>query len=448
VIVPKEEPLEVDNYFSTEPLDTAPATAKASTSKSKKSKVWNFFDRVEKDIARCKTCSVVIKTQNGNTSGMSRHLFRVHLEVYSQLEALKEKEASEDSDNDKDDDDDDFSPLGMPKKSKKARKRANQKRSKVWQFFEQQMDGTDARCNFCNTMIKTEMGNTSGLISHLRSSHPDQYDELNTMRGADIKVSTSGARNSPVWQFYSELGSNRVKCVKCDVVLKYYYGTTSGLLRHLKRTHLEDYETIKSDENENGDALNEAAAAAALEVDSQTIWKFFQRAEGGKANCVECMAEVSNQHGSLVSSCEEHLRGSHTDLLEQYESQRKAHVQELIKTDKTAIKRKYTSRVMASAIWSFFKKTDNAVMNQCLTCLVEIDCSQNTTAMVKHLEDVHPEQHESFKKTSGIEAKDIKKPSAIWKHFQITTDPKKHKCLVRIILHVFFVFFLYFLSRF
>merc|ERR1712241_687701 len=34
-----------------------------------------------------------------------------------------------------------------------------------------------------------------------------------------------------------------------------------------------------------------------------------------------------------------------------------------------------------------------------------------------------------FKKQSGIEAKDIKKPSAIWKHFQPTTDPKKHKCL-------------------
>lgn len=145
------------------------------------------------------------------------------------------------------------------------------------------------------------------------------------------------------------------------------------------------------------------------------------------------MLEISNEHGSLVTSCEEHLRGSHTDILEQYESQRKAFVQELIKSDKTAIKRRYTSRVVASAIWSYFRKTEDSALNQCSTCLLEIDCSQNTTAMVRHLEETHPEQHDAFKKQSGIEAKDIKKPSAIWKHFQTTVDPKKNKCLVRLL---------------
>ena len=127
------------------------------------------------------------------------------------------------------------------------------------------------------------------------------------------------------------------------------------------------------------------------------------------------------------------MRGCHTDLLEQYESQRKAYVQELIKSDKTAVKRKYTSRVVASAIWSFFKKSTTSVnLNQCLTCLIEVDCSTNSTAMVRHLEEAHPEQHEAFKKSSGIDAKDIKKPSAIWKHFRATGDPRKHKCLVSI----------------
>ena len=87
--------------------------------------------------------------------------------------------------------------------------------------------------------------------------------------------------------------------------------------------------------------------------------------------------------------------------------------------------------MVASAIWSFFKKsTTSANLNQCLTCLIEVDCSQNSTAMVKHLEEAHPDQHEAFKKSSGIDAKDIKKPSAIWKHFRSTGDPKKHKCVV------------------
>lgn len=320
---------------------------------------------------------------------------------------------------------------------KTARKRANQKRSKVWQFFEQQPDGTEAKCNTCLIMIKTDMGNTSGLISHLRSSHQEHFEELSALRGEgataeESGASTTGARNSPVWQFYEELGSNRVKCIKCNVILKYYYGTTSGLLRHLRRSHADAYDSIKNDDHPSN-VGNVGENTSAMDVDNETIWKFFHKGENDSANCVECMLTISNQHGSLVTSCEEHLRASHTDLLEQYESQRKAYVQELIKSDKTAIKRRYTSRVVASAIWSFFKKTEDSALNQCLTCLVEIDCSQNTTAMVKHLEDAHPEQHESFKKQSGIDAKDIKVPSAIWKHFLRTEDPKKHKCIVSII---------------
>ena len=450
----KEEPAEQDDdddYDPSEPLSSVVDISAAV--KSKKSKVWNFFTRLEKDVARCKSCEVTIKTQKGNTTGMTRHLFRAHSDMYNQLEVMKQKD--NDSNGSDDDDDEDFSPFkgislksGRKRKkgqqaSKSTRKRANQKRSKVWQFFDQQADGTEARCNACMIMIKTDMGNTSGLISHLRSSHPEQFEELSALRegggGDEAPASTSGARNSPVWQFYEELGSNRVKCIKCNVVLKYYYGTTSGLLRHLRRSHAEAYDAIKNDDN-SGNANNAenvgGATSSTLDVDNETLWKFFHKSESSlpandSANCVECMLEVTNQHGSLVTSCEEHLRGCHTDLLEQYESQRKAYVQELIKSDKTAIKRRYTSRVVASAIWSFFKKTEDSTShNQCLTCLVEIDCSQNTTAMVKHLEDTHPEQHESFKKQSGIDAKDIKVPSAIWKHFLRTEDPKKHKCIV------------------
>ena len=61
------------------------------------------------------------------------------------------------------------------------------------------------------------------------------------------------------------------------------------------------------------------------------------------------------------------------------------------------------------------------------------------------MEELHPEQHEAFKKSSGIEAKDIKKPSAIWKHFRATDDPKKHKCVVgaMIITRIFLFQFLF-----
>lgn len=81
----------------------------------------------------------------------------------------------------------------------------------------------------------------------------------------------------------------RVKCNKCHTVLKYYYGTTSGLLRHLRRTHPEDFETIKSDENCDIGDENETALA----MGNDTIWKFFNRGEDpAKAHCVECLLEI------------------------------------------------------------------------------------------------------------------------------------------------------------
>lgn len=408
------------------------------TNRGKKSKVWNFYVRLEKDVAKCKACEMTIKTQKGNTTGMTRHLFRAHLDLYSQLEALREKEADV-SVSGESDDDEDFSPFrGLSYKTKKKkvtkaakRKPAVKKKSKILELFNYETSSGEAKCKTCDVSIKTESASSTECMEHLRSNHAELASQLNNDDKETQGSSQQAAvRNSPVWQFYEELGSNRVKCMKCNVVLKYYYGTTSGLLRHLRRSHVEAYESIKSDDSKELSIAETALSTGAYEVDNETIWKFFHKTEGDKANCAECMVEIANEHGTLVTSCEEHLRGSHTDILEQYESQRKAYVQELIKSDKTAIKRRYTSRVVASAIWSYFRKTDNPAMNQCSTCLLEIDCSQNTTAMVRHLEEAHPEQHDSFKKQSGIEAKDIKKPSAIWKHFQVTSDPKKNKCLV------------------
>ena len=98
-------------------------------------------------------------------------------------------------------------------------------------------DGDEAKCKTCLVMIKTDSGeNISGLLSHLQVSHPEQHEEVQAdTAGMDVKnVNTSGARNSPVWQFYSEIGSNRVKCNKCETVLKYYVSKILAIHSSLK----------------------------------------------------------------------------------------------------------------------------------------------------------------------------------------------------------------------
>ena len=109
---------------------------------------------------------------------------------------------------------------------------------KVWEFFDQVVeDGDEAKCKTCLVMIKTDSGeNISGLLSHLQVSHPEQHEEVQADTAEmDVKnVNTSGARNSPVWQFYSEIGSNRVKCNKCETVLKYYVSKICSTIRTYK----------------------------------------------------------------------------------------------------------------------------------------------------------------------------------------------------------------------
>merc|ERR1719189_2104331 len=113
--------LDADTYVSS-PLP--PVTLSEETTaggKTKKSKVWNFYRRLEKDTAKCKACDMTIKTQKGNTTGMTRHLFRAHLHLYTELEAMREKEQGNSGDSD-----DDFSPFkGLSAKVKRKKSKSS-----------------------------------------------------------------------------------------------------------------------------------------------------------------------------------------------------------------------------------------------------------------------------------------------------------------------------------
>ena len=142
----KEEPMDLDDHYVPSSPPPPPISVEETPGKTKKSKVWNFYIRLEKDTAKCKACEMTIKTQKGNTTGMTRHLFRAHLDLYTKLEAMREKEQG----NSADSADDDFSPfkgisskLKRKKSSKKAtgrnsKKAINSKKvdSKIWQYFE------------------------------------------------------------------------------------------------------------------------------------------------------------------------------------------------------------------------------------------------------------------------------------------------------------------------
>ena len=45
---------------------------------SKKSFVWEFFDKINRDEAKCKKCDKLLKCVGGSTASMIAHVTRVH----------------------------------------------------------------------------------------------------------------------------------------------------------------------------------------------------------------------------------------------------------------------------------------------------------------------------------------------------------------------------------
>ena len=56
-----------------------------------RSLVWNYFTRVNPELASCNTCKREIKTKGGNTTAMSSHLKSIHFFEHQQLQERKEE---------------------------------------------------------------------------------------------------------------------------------------------------------------------------------------------------------------------------------------------------------------------------------------------------------------------------------------------------------------------
>ena len=59
--------------------------------------------------------------------------------------------------------------------------RKKKKQSKVWMYFQKikNSDGGDCvKCTECGKTVKTKTGNTTNLLSHLKTKHPSKYADV------------------------------------------------------------------------------------------------------------------------------------------------------------------------------------------------------------------------------------------------------------------------------
>ena len=70
-------------------------------------------------------------------------------------------------------------------------------RSLVWNYFKKGDENDDPTCKLCKKKGKTKAGNTTNLMSHLKTNHLLVYTTLNRARKRTLSTSGTTAESSP-----------------------------------------------------------------------------------------------------------------------------------------------------------------------------------------------------------------------------------------------------------
>ena len=286
--------------------------------------------------------------------------------------------------------------------------KSHKRTSVLWQYFTTK-DNNTVMCNTCLAEIRTPVkhGSTSNLIRHLKNRHREMYDEFRNFKGIarlepdleavanqrgdgsftfgeggerkgevdpDYAEGTSSPQNSKspkgmvkhrktsvLWNYFSEKDGSTVICNTCNLEIRTArnHGSTSNLIRHLKKRHKEVYEDFRAgkeitklepdldpespprndvsiSQEEGGEGRDEADPDFAPGNGSlnhsknptpfpkkkvSALWKYFTRRDAGTVVCNECKAEIKmpQSHGT-TSNPIRHLKGKHMEMYQEFKS--------------------------------------------------------------------------------------------------------------------------------
>ena len=63
-----------------------------------KSLAWQYFNRLDKSNAQCTTCSLIIKTSKGTTTGLRNHVTRKHPNLFAQMDRKRKQSSNDERD--------------------------------------------------------------------------------------------------------------------------------------------------------------------------------------------------------------------------------------------------------------------------------------------------------------------------------------------------------------
>ncbi|XP_047203741.1 uncharacterized protein LOC124856861 [Girardinichthys multiradiatus] len=230
-----------------------------------RSDMWGHFKLIALDKVRCLVCSAELK-YHGNTSSMIRHFSTKHGAVVNQGKTNKEDKKQDVDEALMNVLEKDSQPISivdallLSDSMERPRKRG---RSDMWEYFSQ-ITPDKVRCSVCSAELKYH-GNTSSMIRHFATKHgvavnqgktnkedqkQDGDEALVNMLVKDsqpfsivdaLLLSDSMERprktgRSDMWEYFSQITPDKVRCSVCSAELK-YHGNTSSMIRHFSTKH-------------------------------------------------------------------------------------------------------------------------------------------------------------------------------------------------------------------
>ncbi|XP_061088134.1 uncharacterized protein LOC133122268 isoform X1 [Conger conger] len=206
-------------------------------------------------------------------------------------------------------------------------------RSWVWGHFTL-LSPNKVQCGLCNNLL-SYYKNTSGMLRHIRSRHPAVHQcdtpsivmaaiqtESDGMIGrseldADMEMPEGRIGRSWVWDYFTLLNPNKVKCGLCENLLS-YNKNTSGMLRHIRTRHPAAILIGASAAHTDPEAFL-GQAELEVELDSSEgrggrswVWDHFTLFPPNKVRCSFCKNMLS--YNKNTSGMLRHIRSRHPSV--------------------------------------------------------------------------------------------------------------------------------------
>lgn len=346
-------------------------------SSKKTSPVWNHYREITKEVVECLACNRTIKTTDGASSNLLKHLRNKHphlMELMTQpfgdIESESELETNPENNEN----------ISLPDKPVLNKVT---KASAIWVHFKNQ-PGNKTKCKLCHHLLSAR-GGTSNLFKHLRARHKNEANAIISMRvsarGYKKKIkpkAKAGTRKLPknqtVWSHFSEPSLGLAKCNTCDMLVSSADGDRANLRKNMRQHMLENHSDI-------------IAELRRIHLDVRTLertnatgmWRFFTRITDNEVECDECHTRLEHS-GRSTYVLLKHMHAKHYELRESWK------LNTNVPSSSHMLKRpalKPELKKSRSILWNYFTpKNDRRA--ECLTCKKDLS-ALSTSNLWKHL---------------------------------------------------------------